>query len=282
MRKLIFFFSIFVFSSCKFYTSEVPISNPDKSVIDQKLLGKWFGAELDKENDNLIKKSDDYLELLDFNSKEYALMFTSPEGTMLFKMHSSKLKDLTVFNVFPISNDNEEEAVWFFYLIEQQNNEMISVRYISDSLKQKFSKSKDLEKFLSQNYNKLQKEWLSEPVEFYREGYFLWDRVNNLKTANIEEVSRMDAPYLEIADKTAAQLSIMSKKVLDKASTAYLISNAYQSSRPFNFDPLYSLLLKFQNGTMKVLDFDSNESTFYDRSNGRYYKMKEGVKIDKK
>jgi hypothetical protein len=279
MRKLIFFFSIFVFSSCKFYTSEVPISKADKSVIDQKLLGKWFGAELDKENDNLIKKSDDYLELLDFNSKEYAIMFTSPEGTMLFKMHSSKLKDLTVFNVFPISNDNEEEAVWFFYLIEQQNSEMISIRYISDSLKQKFSKSKDLENFLSQNYNKLQKEWLSEPVEFYREGYFLWDRVNNLKTANLEEVSKIEAPFSDIADKTAAQLSITPQKSIDKASTAYFISNAYQSSRPFNFDPLYSLLLKFQNGNMKVLDFDSNESTFYDRSNGRYYKIKEGVKM---
>ena len=159
---------------------------------------------------------------------------------------------------------------------------MISLRYISDSLKQKFSKSKDLEKFLTQNFNKLQKEWLSEPVQFYREQYFLWDRVNTLKTANLTDVSRMEAAYLEIADKTAAQLSIMPKKTMDKAVTAYFISNAYQSAKPFNFEPVYALLLTFQDGSMKVLDFDSSESTFYDRSNGRYYKIKEGVKMGKK
>lgn len=282
MRKLIFFFSILVFSSCKFYTSEVPISNTDKSVIDQKLLGKWFGAEADRENDNLFKKSDDFLELLGFNSKEYALMFTSAEGTMLFRAHNSIIKDRTIFNVFPISNEAQDEPTWLFYQIESSTDEMISLRYISDSLKQKFSKSKDLEKFLTQNFNKLQKEWLSEPVQFYREQYFLWDRVNTLKTANLTDVSRMEAAYLEIADKTAAQLSIMPKKTMDKAVTAYFISNAYQSSKPFNFEPVYALLLTFQDGSMKVLDFDSSESTFYDRSNGRYYRVKDGVKMGKK
>lgn len=281
MKQLIFFLALISLSACHFYTSEVPISSSDKSVIDPKLLGKWFGAETDIENENLIKKSDDFIELLDFNAKEYALMFTSPEGTMLFRMHNSKIKEMSIFNIFPISNDAQDEPVWFFCEVDNVNDEMASVRFISDSLKQQFSKSKELEKFLTKNFDKLQKEWLSEPVQFYREQYFLWDRVNSLKTADLEEVSRMDAPYLEIADKTAAQLSIMSKKVQDKAVTAYFISNAYESTKPFDFEATYTLLLKFQNGTMKILDFDKEESTFYDRSNGRYCKVKDGVKMGK-
>jgi hypothetical protein len=73
----------------------------------------------------------------------------------------------------------------------------------------------------------------------------------------------------------------MSKKVQDKAVTAYFISNAYETTKPFDFEATYTLLLKFQNGTMKILDFDKEESTFYDRSNGRYYKVKDGVKMGK-
>lgn len=281
MKQLFFFLALISLSSCELYTSKVPISSSDKSVIDQKLLGKWYGANVDKENSNILEKADEYLELLDFNAREYALTLTSPEGPMLFKMHNSMVKDLRIFNIYPISNDKEDEPVWFFCEVDNVNHEMASVRFISDSLKQQFSKSKDLEKFLTKNIDKLKNEWLSEPIQYYREQYFLWDRVNRSKTTDLEEVSKMDAPYLEIADKTAAQLSIMSKKVLDKAITAYFISNAYESTKPFNFDPIYSLLLKFQNGTTKVLDFDSNESTFYDRSNGRYYKVKDGVKMGK-
>lgn len=282
MKQLIFFLALISLSSCELYTSKVPISSSDKSVINQKLLGKWYSAETDKENENLLRRSDDFIELLEFNAKEYALMYTSEEGSMLFRMYNSKIKDMSIFNIFPVSNDNEDEPVWFFCEVDNVNDEMATVRFLSDSLKQQFSKSKDLEKFLIQNYGKLKNNWLSEPIQYYREQYFLWDRVNSSKTTDLEEVSKIDASYLEIADKTAAQLSIMSKKVLDKAVTAYFISNAYESTKPFNFDPIYSLLLKFQNGTMKVLDFDSNESTFYDRSNGRYYKVKDGVKMDKK
>ncbi len=281
MKQLIFFLALISLSSCELYTSKVPISSSDKSVIDQKLLGKWYGADVDKENSNILKKTDEYVELLDFNAREYAFTLTNPEGSMLFKMHNSIVKDLRIFNIFPISNDKEVEPVWFFCEVDNVNDEIASVRFISDSLKQQFSKSKDLEKFLTKNIDKLKNEWLSEPIQYYREQYFLWDRVNTLKTTDLEEVSKMYAPYLEIADKTAAQLSIMSKKVLDKAVSAYFISNAYESTKPFDFDPIYSLLLKFQNGTMKVLDFDSNESTFYDRSNGRYYKVKDGVKMGK-
>jgi hypothetical protein len=281
MKQLIFLFALISLSSCELYTSKVPISSSDKSVINQKLLGKWFSAETDKENENLLRRSDDFIELLEFNTKEYALMYTSEEGSMLFRMYNSKIKDMSIFNIFPVSNDNEDEPVWFFCEVDNVNDEMATVRFLSDSLKQQFSKSKDLEKFLNQNYGKLKNNWLSEPIQYYREQYFLWDRVNSLKTTDLEEVSKMDAPFLEIADKTAAQLSIMSKKTLDKAVTAYFISNAYESTKPFNFEPIYSLLIKFQNGTMKVLDFDSSESTFLDRSNGRYYKVKEGVEMGK-
>ena len=281
MKQLIFLFALISLSSCELYTSKVPISSSDKSVINQKLLGKWFSAETDKENENLLRRSDDFIELLEFNAKEYALMYTSEEGSMLFRMYNSKIKDMSIFNIFPVSNDNEDEPVWFFCEVDNVNDEMATVRFLSDSLKQQFSKSKDLEKFLNQNYGKLKNNWLSEPIQYYREQYFLWDRVNSLKTTDLEEVSKMDAPFLEIADKTAAQLSIMSKKTLDKAVTAYFISNAYESTKPFNFEPIYSLLIKFQNGTMKVLDFDSSESTFLDRSNGRYYKVKEGVEMGK-
>ena len=281
MKQLIFLFALISLSSCELYTSKVPISSSDKSVINQKLLGKWFSAETDKENENLLRRSDDFIELLEFNAKEYALMYTSEESSMLFRMYNSKIKDMSIFNIFPVSNDNEDEPVWFFCEVDNVNDEMATVRFLSDSLKQQFSKSKDLEKFLNQNYGKLKNNWLSEPIQYYREQYFLWDRVNSSKTTDLEEVSKMDAPFLEIADKTAAQLSIMSKKTLDKAVTAYFISNAYESTKPFNFEPIYSLLIKFQNGTMKVLDFDSSESTFLDRSNGRYYKVKDGVKMGK-
>ena len=281
MKQLIFFFALISLSSCKFYTSEVPISSSDKSVINQKLLGKWYGADVDKENSNILKKTDEYVELLDFNAREYALMYTSEEGSMLFRMYNSKIKDMSIFNIFPISNYKEDEPVWFFCEVDNVNDEKASVMFISDSLKQQFSKSKDLEKFLTKNIDKLMNEWLSEPIQYYREQYFLWDRVNTLKTTDLEEVSKMDAPYFEIADKTAAQLSIMSKKVLDKAVTAYYISNAYESTKPFDFEATYTLLLKFQNGTLKILDFNNSESTFYDRSNGRYYKVRDGVKIGK-
>jgi hypothetical protein len=281
MKYGIIFFAMLLLSSCGIYNSDVPISNSEKSSIDARILGRWFSAEIDEEN-KLIEKSDFFFELLDFNSREYAILATSPEGSVVLKMHDSKIKDKTFYNVVSISNDKEEKPSWFFFTIDNIGIEEGTFRLVTDSLKQNFKKSKDLEKFLVKNYDKLFREWMSRELKIYREEYFLWDKVNSLKTNDIEEVSRINEDYNYTRDKTAAQLSISAKTVLDKKTTAYFLANSYQSyTDKTGFAAQFSLFVKFNDGSTKILDFSANNVDFYDRSTDRFYKVKPGVSYPK-
>jgi hypothetical protein len=258
----------------------VPITNSEKSVVDKKIIGKWFGSEIG--NDGIFKRRNDFFfEVLDFNSKEYLLLLTSSDGSMPFKMFSSKIKDKLFYNVCPIGNVENEKPGWLFFTIESLGAEEGKIRFINDLLKKKFTKSKDLEKYLSKNYDLLMKEWLATEDTFYREEFFIWDKVNKLKTKDLSEAHRMADNYEQTKDKSFAQLSESSKNTLDNATTAYLLSNSYQAfvyNKQFN--PKFTIILKFNNGSGKILDF-GDENIFYDRESGFHYKLKPGIDYPK-
>jgi hypothetical protein len=58
MKYGIIFFALLLLSSCGIYSSDVPISNSDKSKIDKRILGKWFGSEIGE--DGILKKGTDF------------------------------------------------------------------------------------------------------------------------------------------------------------------------------------------------------------------------------
>ena len=280
MKYGIIFFALLLLSSCGIYSSDVPISNSDKSKIDKRILGKWFGSEI--EEDGILKKGTDFFfEVSDFNSKEYLLLMTSSDGSMPYKMHSSKIKNKLFYNVSPISNDENEEPGWLFFTIDSIGTEEGSIRFISDVLEQSFTKSKDLEKYLNKNYDKLMKELLSEEGKLYREEFFLWDKVNKLKTKDLAEASRINDNYDQTADKSFNQLSASPKTTLDNTTTAYFLANSYHAFvYDKQFNPKFTIIIKFNDGSTKILDF-GNENLFYDRESGFHYKVKPGVDYPK-
>lgn len=91
MKYILFLLLLALHSSCHFYNSQVPITASDKSVIDAKILGKWYVLEKDEEKATL-KRTEECMRVLDFNGKEYAVLAESQGATMLFKVHSSIIK----------------------------------------------------------------------------------------------------------------------------------------------------------------------------------------------
>jgi hypothetical protein len=275
MKYTLFLLLLALHSSCHFYNSRVPITASDKSVIDAKIIGRWYVLEKDEENATL-KRTEEYLRVLDFNGKEYAVLAESKEATMLFKVHSSIINKKTFLNIFPIEEPEKDvDRNYIFFIIDSLDSEKAALRYITDSIKVQFNNSKEFEKYLKKNFEKLTREAMSAPFYYYRAEYFLWDKLNTLKSSDIENVFEIDALFTETADKSATQLSIFPKKQSDKENAINILKNAYQSDEITDeFQPIYTQLLQFNDGKMKVFYFSKDRLSFRDAENEIVYKIK--------
>ncbi len=262
-----------LFSSCHFYHSMVPITSADKATVDQRILGKWFVA--DDKGKVLDSHLDEYLDVIDFNGKEYALVAQSPEGRTLFKIHSSTLKGKTFLNILQRDNYDGEIPKYFFFVIDSVGIETASLRYITDSFQLQFDNSKALYKYLNKNFDLLDRKWMSEAIFYHRESFFLWDKIHTQKSTNLENMWIMSGNVYDIKDKSAAQLSIMEKTQLEKAFAVNLISNAYPIlTEPEDFSHQQTYLLKFNNESYIVLHMSHNQKSFYNFTEKRYYMIK--------
>lgn len=171
--------------------------------------------------------------------------------------------------------ENDVDRSYIFFIIDSLDSEKAALRYITDSIKVQFSNSKELEKYLKKNFEKLTREAMSAPFYYYRAEYFLWDKPNTLKSSDIEIVFEIDALCTETADKSATQLSIFPKKHSDKENAINKLKNACQSDEITDeFQPIYTQLLQFNDGKMKVFYFSEDRLSFRDADNEIVYKIK--------
>jgi hypothetical protein len=276
MKYFAFLILIF-FGSCHFYHSHVPIRGAENSKVEQKLLGFWHFAEID-EVSGLLSKTEESLHVMNFNGREYAVMTESNGETALFKVHSTVINNKTFLNIFPVIDASlKAESKYYFFVIDAMHEDSASLRYITDSIKVEFDKSKDLEKFLKKNYLKLDKEWMSAPFVYYRDSYFTWDKVNAEKSTDIEEMWLLKVTPTESENIAAVHLLSMSKMTIDLKLGQYMISTAYLSDEDIsNFTARKPYLLKFKNGKYRLLHFSEDMKSCLDKSDGKLYSFKQG------
>jgi len=282
MRSLIYCLSLIsVLSSCHFYQSEVPITTAEKSTIDSKLLGEWHALEYNEETEE-VEPSQDKIRVLNFNGKEYAAMVIDAGKASLFRMHNSVIDNKTIFNIFPIEDiDNEGKPQYFFFVLDAMNGDSISLRYISDSIKVKFKTPKELAQHLKKNFKQLQSEWLSEPFYYYHYSYFTWNRVNKLKTSELDSVWKIETK-LASAETSVEEMLRMPKKLLNIETCRSFFAAAYQVQDDLSqtLNDAQQLLLKFKNGTYHRVWMEADGATIINYSQKKNYKTKGGLMMD--
>jgi len=130
------------------YNSKVPLSDPQKSVIDTTLLGKWVTFHNGK------SASADTLMIMKFNDHEYLIVFTQTKGGKCLSDFGRGFN--TIINNVNILNfaGLEEPANFNFsrYLI---TGDFLITSSASDQfIKEKFSSSNEFFNFFKNNMDK--------------------------------------------------------------------------------------------------------------------------------
>ena len=120
----------------------------------------------------------------------------------------------------------------------------------------------------------MDKEWMSDSFKYYRETYFLWNRVNEQKASDIENLWLLEGEMMELKDKSEAQLSLYPRTEIKKDLIERIFNNAFLSHKmPSDYSHHYTYLLKYKNGKYDILYFTSDEKIFYNKTQNRYYKI---------
>jgi hypothetical protein len=161
MKKPVFYLCLlaisFVFMGCP-YESEHPLDVPSIAV-SKDYMGKWFSGDL------VVKKKDAYTYLvMDIGTtsdkerkaqEKEAKKMAKENGE---KYEPSKKEDPTVYsahltvlnNVTFVNVQKAESRTWYIYKMEG-NNEKVTISGLTPYIKESFSGSKQLSKFVAEN-----------------------------------------------------------------------------------------------------------------------------------
>jgi hypothetical protein len=288
MKLFILVFAVLLtLSSCKFYTSDVPITDSSKSTIDNTLLGKWFSAEPDSSGKAVMPSKKSYT-VFDFNGKEYAVLcseendYLKVEDYILLKAHNSKISNLNFLNFIPANPQKPEQAEKFtFALVKQNSPDSFSIQFLTDSLKETFNSSKAFSSFLKKNLTKLEQQWLTKPQTLYKLSYFNWDRTNVNKLSELTEVWKIEGVNLSLASKTEDLLKLPKKMIDIQKFRTDLSGCAYTKTQLLStYNKSFEIyILKYKNRVQDLVGISSEEdNTILTDSKGRKFKM--NVKSD--
>ena len=144
---LITFFvaAIFLLTACP-YESDVPVTEADKG-INKELVGKWV-KKSDLSNDN-----PEYFQISSANEFKYDVIkfeYQSSDSSYTetkYLTHLSYIKDFVFMNM-----QKYGENTYFIHRIDMKSDEFVLFE-VTDNIDEKFTSSKDLEKFVKKNMN---------------------------------------------------------------------------------------------------------------------------------
>ena len=128
------------------FVSNVPLDSSEKAKLDKKLIGKW--AESPKK-DELSST----LSVFQFNEREHLIIIEENNETAIYGAFVTKIKGNYFLNARSIEKEPKEKLEYAFvkYLIK---NDSLFLQIVDDELfKERFTSSKRLRKFISENLN---------------------------------------------------------------------------------------------------------------------------------
>jgi len=125
MRLLIFLLPLLLFSGCP-YNSDIPLCEMENSVVDDSLLGSWESPEVDEDSRAV-------LHFLQFNAKEYLVIFTENKETSLFRAFTREIDHASFLTITEIHPGIPEPPNYIFarYHIQQ---DALEIRLVEEDL----------------------------------------------------------------------------------------------------------------------------------------------------
>ncbi len=197
-----------MFSACDLYKSQAPISN-DKIGVEEKALGRWVNCQKNKEG-LLIPICE--LEILDWGEKEDLVIFSTFDKTgkkeddiIPFKVWISPINDEDYVNAKMINNQNND---YYFYRYRLDENGKLKMKYLKDSLTQKFESSLEFNDFIRNNKSDFHSYFNEDWIEYVKWDSLKWSIVNEHILGDISQLLIVDRSirYEEFETKSIEEL----------------------------------------------------------------------------
>ena len=123
---LVFFLPLIFLSGCPF-NSDIPLCTIEDSVVDDSLLGSWASSDGGDEDSQAV------LHFLQFNPKEYLVIFIENEETSLFRAFSQEIKNAHFLSITEIHSGIPEPPNYIFARYQIQNK-ALQIRLVEEDL----------------------------------------------------------------------------------------------------------------------------------------------------
>jgi len=164
-RLLLPIFTIFILASCSHYESAVPLGPPEKSIIEESILGEWILSDEKKENE-----TSGFLKVMVFNQHEYLVQLYEfvdssehIESVLNLRMFSTQIKKDNYLNLMFLGPD--AESSYMIYRLKEISGNRYKLMYLSkDKFETKFENSGSFKKYVETNQKEFNKSFLPEGI----------------------------------------------------------------------------------------------------------------------
>lgn len=142
MHVLAFLVPLILLSGCPF-NSEVPLCDTENSVVDDSLLGSWASPDGDEDSQAV-------LHFLQFNSKEYLVIFIENNETSLFRAFAREIENAQFLTITEIHSGIPEPPNYIFARYHIQKG-ALEIRLVEEDLFEgkTFKSPEQLTKFIA-------------------------------------------------------------------------------------------------------------------------------------
>jgi len=164
-RLLLPIFTIFILASCSHYESATPLGPPEKSSVEESLLGEWILSDEKKENE-----TSGFLNVMAFNHHEYLVQLYELadsseyiESVLNLRMFSTQIKKDNYFNLIFLGPD--AESSYMIYRLKEISGNRYKLMYLSkDKFELKFENPESFKKYVETNQKEFNKAFLPEGI----------------------------------------------------------------------------------------------------------------------
>lgn len=279
-------FFLLLILSCNGYRSIHPITDTSRSKIDERRLGEWI--VLDSTDSTLFVRL--HLKLLPLNEQEYLVTvnWMKDKGRIIdnttnYKIHNSKINEEEYLNVLEISLKKEK---YYIHKINEENNDSIRMNFLTDSLKIEFTNKGELANYIKENKNRVEREFMSESITYYRWEALLWDKVNLIdKTSEFKEfinLGRIDEErFKKLTKGELTEISKDNSRIrFDSIQEYFKEIHLSKYGQDIWKGAKFGLIL-LKSGKILRIKYDIYGGKIYDMTNDVYYRNKKGKSINK-
>jgi len=125
MHFLVFLVPLILLSGCPF-KSDIPLCTIENSVVDDSLLGSWESPDGEEDSQAV-------LHFLQFNSKEYLVIFIENKETSLFRAISRQIENAQFLTITEIHSGIPEPPNYIFARYHIQGD-ALEIRLVEEDL----------------------------------------------------------------------------------------------------------------------------------------------------